>query len=209
MIYLSGCVRHPSAVDLPPFVGWMIEGFKPRSLHGRAWAADNGCFKNPDAYRVDKYLAWLDTFLDDDRSRCLFAVAPDRVGDPLATLRASLPVLPRIRDAGWPVAYVGQDGAQADTIPWDAFDCWFVGGSTEWKLSEASWALVAEAKARDKWVHVGRVNSLRRLRTCAMHGVNSVDGTYIAFGPDINTARLLGWFDTMERQPPLPIFTRP
>jgi hypothetical protein len=40
---------------------------------------------------------------------------------------------------------------------------------------------------------MGRVNSRRRLRLAAEWHVDSVDGTYLAFGPTVNSARLTSW----------------
>jgi hypothetical protein len=52
----------------------------------------------------------------------------------------------------------------------------FVGGSTEWKIeSLPMWGRVA--KSTGCYLHVGRVNSARRIRLCAMSGADSVDGT--------------------------------
>ncbi|MCG5464151.1 hypothetical protein MED01_002316 [Micromonospora sp. MED01] len=63
----------------------------------------------------------------------------------------------------------------------------------EWKVSAMAAAITAEAKRRGKWVHMGRVNSDKRIRRAREMGVDSGDGTYIAKGPDINLIRLLGW----------------
>jgi hypothetical protein len=45
--------------------------------------------------------------------------------------------------------------------------------------------------ARGLWCHMGRVNSLRRLRLAVQDGYDSVDGTFLAFGPDRKLPRLL------------------
>jgi hypothetical protein len=45
------------------------------------------------------------------------------------------------------------------------------------KLGPEVEAIVAEARARNVWVHMGRVNSLRRLAYAASIGCDSVDGT--------------------------------
>jgi hypothetical protein len=58
-----------------------------------------------------------------------------------------------------------------------ATDALFIGASTEWKLGPSAEALVAQAKDRGKWVHMGRVNSHRRIRYAASIGCDSVDGT--------------------------------
>lgn len=54
----------------------------------------------------------------------------------------------------------------------------FVGGSTEWKLATLpQWGrLGREAQA---WVHVGRVNSARRIAACASAEATSFDGTSV------------------------------
>lgn len=163
------------------------------------WAADTGCYSQGDAFDLTRYLTWLESRRQ-WRLTCLFATAPDVVGDAEATLARSLPVLPVIRAQGYKAALVAQDGQESLPAPWDAFDCLFVGGTTKWKLSAHAYALVAEARARGKWTHMGRVNSERRLRAARVGGYDSADGTYLAFGPDINTPRLMRWLDTLARQ---------
>lgn len=160
-----------------------------RILEGVTLAVDNGCFGA--GYPGDReWWAWLQKLPAD---RVKFAVAPDVVADARATLERSAPWLPRIRAAGFPAAFVAQDGLEEVVVPWDEFDALFVGGSTPWKLGAAARDLIAEAKARGKWVHMGRVNSLTRLRRAAFSGCDSADGTYIAFGPDRNLPRMLGF----------------
>lgn len=154
------------------------------------WAADNGCFTLGDRFVLDDYVAWLGSFDVDARRRCLFATAPDVVGDWEATLARSLPVLPLLRELGFPAALVVQDGATVDTIPWDELDAIFVGGSTEWKLSDAVGEILAEAGRLGKWTHMGRVNSIRRMREAGRLGAVSVDGTLLIFGPDANAPRI-------------------
>lgn len=157
---------------------------------GVAWCADNGCFSN----RWDEGRWW--SFLvahAEAASDCLFAVAPDVVGDAKATLAKSEPWLPKIRALGYPAALVAQDGLEDLLVPWASFDCLFIGGTTEWKLGPEARALTAEAKARGKWVHMGRVNSERRWLYAEAIGCDSVDGTFLTFGPDVNLPRLLAW----------------
>ncbi len=60
------------------------------------WAADNGCFTLGDRFELDSFLGWLGSFTVEARRRCLFATAPDVVGDWKATLARSLPVLDQI-----------------------------------------------------------------------------------------------------------------
>ncbi|WDZ87206.1 hypothetical protein [Micromonospora cathayae] len=68
----------------------------------------------------------------------------------------------------------------------------------EWKVSDMAAQVTAEAKRRGKWVHMGRVNSAARLARATQMGVDSTDGTYLAYGPDINLIRLLGWLQPTD-----------
>ena len=162
---------------------------------GIAWAADNGCFGK--GYPGDAaWLAWLSGM---DPAGCLFATAPDVVGDAASTLARSLPLLPAIRALGYPAALVAQDGLEALVVPWGEFDVLFIGGSTEWKLGRHARALVADAKRHGKRVHMGRVNSERRYRYATAIGCDSADGTFLTFGPDANLPRLLAWVRTIQQ----------
>lgn len=159
------------------------------------WAADNGCYARGAAFDLEHYLGWLHALAGrPDAEECLFATAPDVVGNAATTLERSLPVLPQIRAAGLPAAFVAQDGSEAPgMIPWDELDALFIGGSTAWKLSPAAANLVRQAKRRGKWVHMGRVNSLRRMKLAAGWGCDSADGTILAFGPTEHLAAVCGW----------------
>lgn len=166
---------------------------------GREWCADNSVFagKYPGD---DAYLAWLTNLLPVAEG-CRFVVAPDVVADALATLARSLPMLSKIRDLGFPVAFVAQDGLEyLNGIPWHLFDVLFIGGTTEWKLGPVVRGLVCEAKEQGKWVHMGRVNSHMRLRYALQIGCDSADGTYLVKGPDKNLPRLLGWLREVNAQ---------
>ena len=158
---------------------------------GLTWCADNGCFGK--GYPGDDaWMAWLTSHAD-DADTCAFAVAPDVVGDAAATLARSLPWLPQIRALGYPAALVAQDGLETLPVPWEAFDVLFIGGTTGWKLGRHARGLIQEAKAHGKRVHMGRVNSRQRYRYAEWLGCDSVDGTYLTYGPDTNLPRLLSW----------------
>lgn len=171
-----------------------------RRPEGSTWCADNGAFS--DRFDEDRWWAFLTRHADRADS-CVFAVAPDVVGDAQATYARSLPWLPKIRSLGYPAAYVAQDGQEDFDPPWDEFDCLFIGGSTDWKLGPHARDLAREAKTRGKWVHMGRVNSRLRLRYAIAIGCDSSDGTYLAFGPNVNLPRLLGWLRHEADQPAL------
>lgn len=162
------------------------------------WCADNAVFA--DRYPGDAaYLAWLDerTWAKD---RCAFAVAPDVVCDAQATLDRSAPVLGQIRRGGLPAALAAQNGLEHLRVPWPDFDVLFLGGDTDWKIGPYARQLTADARAHGKRVHMGRVNSRRRLRIAAQMGCHSADGTYLAFGPDTNLPGLLSWLGELDLQ---------
>ena len=168
---------------------------------GAVICADNGCFGG--GYPGDDgFAAWLETLLP-HQSRCVFAVAPDTPMDMTASLERSRPMLARIRGLGYPVALAAQNGAERMALPWDDFDVLFLGGDTTWKLGSHARALTAAARARGKHVHMGRVNSLRRLRYADAIGCDSADGTFLTFGPDRNLPELLGWLRAVNDQQPL------
>jgi EAL domain-containing protein (putative c-di-GMP-specific phosphodiesterase class I) len=80
----------------------------------------------------------------------------------------------------FPLAIVLQDGATIKNTPWQDIQAVFVGGSTDWKLGEEARHLIHYAKNNNLWVHVGRVNSIKRLRYCKENNVDSVDGLAFA-----------------------------
>ena len=192
------------------------------------WIADNGIYSN--AYPGDgPYITWLATHAD-YRTRCRFAVAPDVVADHHATLQRSWPLLRSIRRTIGRVALCAQNGATPNDMPWDHIDAVFLAGIVacapcryvpelaelprtncpaghrlaEWKLGPVAAAITAEAKHRRKWVHMGRVNSQERLTYATTIGCDSADGTYLAYGPDVNLPTLLRWLDPDDPrfQPP-------
>src|SRR5208282_3846784 len=62
---------------------------------------------------------------------------------------------------------------------WDTFDVGFIGGSTDWKLGPEAKRLTTEARKRGKLVHMGRVNSTKRLLVAQRFGCDTADGTYL------------------------------
>lgn len=201
-VYLTG-VSTPltrSAAAGQPLLGLLTtpaSGLHRQIGHYRLWAADNGCFTQGDRFDLERHLTWLDGL---PRDGCLFATAPDTVCDARATWERSAPALPRIRRLGFPAALVAQNGMEDLEVDWTAFDALFIGGDTDWKLSRTAADLAAEARARGLWTHMGRVNSYKRLKVAAAFGYDSVDGTYLGFGPRVNGPKLLDWLDRLSAE---------
>lgn len=169
---------------------------------GVRFAADNGCFGK--GYPGDEaWLAWLRDLHPELRHLCLFATAPDVVGDWEATVERSTPWLARVREMGYPVAIVAQNGMEWSAwSAWDEVDCLFIGGDTEWKLGPHARAAVTEALAHGKHVHMGRVNTRQRLRYADSIGCHGVDGTTLTFGPDRNLPPLIHWLAGLPSSTP-------
>lgn len=160
-------------------------------LPGVAWGADNGCY----ARGYPGHPAWS-TWLGRmarHRTTCLFATAPDVVGDAAATWQRSKGWLPMIRSLGYPAALVAQDGLTAERAPWDAFDVLFLGGTTEFKLGTDARRLTEAARSRGMPVHMGRVNSRKRLLYAHSIGCTSVDGTHLTFRPAVYLPQVQAW----------------
>jgi len=124
-------------------------------------------------------------------------VVPDIVAGGMRSLDYSLSWLPRLRGVA-PLLLAVQDGmTPADIRPLVGELGIFVGGTTDWKeLTLPLWG--ALARDTGAHLHVGRVNSSRRISLCAAAGADSIDGTS-ATRFSVTTPRL----DAARRQPDL------
>jgi hypothetical protein len=114
--------------------------------------------------------------------------------------------------AGGPrCAPCGYDGPGAKATPKSLPRCPYCGKrAREWKESPIAADLAAEALARGLKVHMGRVNSERRMRIATAYGCSTIDGTFVIKGPDKNIERMRKWYTNLpKRQAPhveLPLF---
>lgn len=141
----------------------------PYAIDNGAWGAYNqGVEWDPVRFKdlVDSLHAGAD-----------WTVAPDIVAGGMKSLARSekwLPILPGR------VLLAVQDGmTDRDVAPLVGERVGiFVGGSTEWKIrTMRMWGIVAAE--RNCWLHIGRVNSMRRIAMCAAAGAHSYDGTSV------------------------------
>jgi hypothetical protein len=148
----------------------MRPGFSCYAIDNGAW----GCHQRGVEWEPSKWLALVDRW----GAGAEWAVLPDVVMGGTASLARSVGWLPQVvgKCPRWLIAV--QDGmTDADLAPHLSPSVGvFVGGSTEWK--EQSLPMWGRAcRAAGAWLHVGRVNSARRIRLCAMAGADSIDGT--------------------------------
>jgi predicted nucleic acid binding AN1-type Zn finger protein len=76
---------------------------------------------------------------------------------------------------------VTQDGMTVLDIPWKEIDAIFIGGTNEHKFSYDVSSIISVALAHNIWVHVGRVNSAKRMNH--FWTADSWDGTTISYAP--------------------------
>jgi hypothetical protein len=95
------------------------------------------------------------------RGQCLFMAGGDIVGNSEATLETYAEFGHYF--TGWPLAYVAQNGAEDLPIPADCAAV-FIGGDTEWKVSDAAVSVIKRAQDMGKHIHIGRVNWFKRYK---------------------------------------------
>lgn len=159
----GGVLRTPSDLRNPEEI---IE------LGIKYWAMDNGCFQE---YKPHKIIRMMELYRD--IPNCLFMVVPDVVGNHDETLIMFRAWLGTIQSYGFPIAFVLQDGVKIEEIPFDSIQSIFIGGSTEFKYTAIVRDIVKIAKSKGKWVHCGRVNSIRRIIYMKSIGCDSIDGS--------------------------------
>lgn len=193
MIFLESGTRNFN--NYPEYFGHLVTPYtKPKIETGRLWGMDNGAFNGKFNERLwkqtlEKYKGF--------KKRCLFVVSPDSYMNAIETMELYRHYGWRIKSDGWKVAFVAQDGQESFRMP--EYDVLFIGGSTEWKLSDGAKNCILKAQKKNKWVHVGRVNTGKRIRHFQLLGVNSIDGTALAFGEDKN----FKWINKQLAQKPL------
>lgn len=173
-----------------PLLGRLVQprhydGMRRTTANRRVWAADNDCFQSLDADRYRRMVETLPT------EGCRFVTVPDVVADHQATLRLWSRWAQFVTGRGLPAAFVIQDGCERFAQVPDDAKAVFIGGTTRYKMSDMARQIVTEAKGRGMWVHMGRVNSFRRIVLARSWGCDSVDGTSFSMFSDTYIPRAL------------------
>lgn len=211
ILLVSGATKTLRGLPADAPVGHLLtpmNGNNPETIMatGRPVALDNGCGPRqdgtPGVFDEQRWVAFTNAIAAIRnkrgvagvmRSRVLWAACPDAVGNAAETLRLWRWYHHQLRGLGFPIAFVAQDGAENLPIPWEKMRCLFLGGSTAYKESSEARQLVIRAKQHGKLVHVGRVNSERRLRLFddlgsdargVPYAIDSIDGTQFSMFPD-------------------------
>jgi hypothetical protein len=161
----------------------------------RIYALDNGAWTSYREGRPFDDRAFL-TAVETLGAGAQFIVAPDIVCGGLASLCLSEAWLPRLAGIGRRRLVAVQNGM----VPADLRSLLssevgiFVGGDTAWK--ESTLPLWGElAREVGCYLHVGRVNTARRIRLCQLAGAHSFDGTSAS-----RFAKTIDLLDSARRQ---------
>jgi hypothetical protein len=169
-----------------------------RRPEGMRYAIGNGAwtaYQRGEAFDESAFLAVVEKLGEGAD----WIVLPDIVQGGLASLEYSLRWMDRLRGMPTQLLIAVQDGMQLDDVArfLSPVAGIFIGGSTEWKEATAeAWGLLA--RRRNGHLHVGRVNSARRIHISAAAGANSFDGS----GPS-RFSNALPRLDRAKRQPDL------
>lgn len=172
----------------PGRIGWLISpGSWKTPPSWMPYALDNGAygaFLNQQPFNDDLFLKLLESARF--HYRPLWVAVPDVVMDAKSTLAMWPRWVPIIKNImpNVKLAFVVQDGMTPKDVPSDA-NVIFVGGSTEWKFRT-----LRDWTSNFERVHVGRVNSERKLWQCLDAGVESCDGTGWMRGGEVRLKEL-------------------
>ena len=171
--------------------------YSPGAQRGPKWylpyGLDNERFTAGPDWSESKWIALLDWARLSGQNP-LWTLVPDVVGSRDGTLADWERYSPIAASYGWPLAFAVQDGMGPSDVPRSA-DVIFVGGSTEWK-----WRTYQMWCREFPHVHVGRVNTYRRLWDCHDAGAKSTDGTGFTRGCQRQLRGLFAYFAESSEQ---------
>lgn len=151
---------------------WRHEGF-PYALDNGAWSY----YQQGESFNEERFWGLLYAM----GPAADFITVPDIVAGGLESLRFSEAWLPKLEGFGRLLLIPVQDGmrpADVNGVLSNRVGI-FVGGTTEFKLASLqSWGELA--RKRNCYLHVGRVNTRRRIKACAMAGAHSFDGSSVS-----------------------------
>jgi len=150
--------------------------------HNVMWSIDNFAFTK---FPENKFKKLLETYKEFSHL-CSWVTSPDTFADYPSTLKRFYQWSQYINHMGYKRAIVIQNNAHKYKIPYDDLDCVFVGCSDEYKFSHYVLDIVQECKSRNIVTHMGRVNSIKRIKWCFENGFDTVDGSSYARFPDKN-----------------------
>lgn len=193
LILVSGATKTLQKLKGHPHLGQLITPQDGnRIIEGLPFAADNAAYSN---WNEIKFLKMLDKL---NGKNPLWVASPDVVGDAIATGKLfdlwhyEISVKRKL-----PIALVLQNGQEAIGLPSSSkYDAVFIGGDNNFKLGKyVKNYCIPRAKENGKWVHMGRVNSWKRLQYAYEIGCDSVDGSGFSRFPDTYILRYITYLE--------------
>lgn len=179
-------------------LGYLVTPFSHTKLDevkNKVYAIDNGAFAGLDE---KKFMKIVNNYKNNKKE--IFIAVPDIVGDHKATLKMFYNWRNILND--YNLGFVAQDGMTKNDIPKEA-QAIFIGGSTEFKLGKIAYEIIQTAKEKGLWVHMGRVNSLKRIKYAYESKVDSIDGTKYAMFDKVHLKKALDYISSLQKQIPL------
>jgi hypothetical protein len=197
ILLVSGATKTVNRFRMNPYIGALLTpraGNSQKSREGLVWAADNSAFANFDE---KSFLKMIEKIQGSD---CKFVSCPDVVANGESTLKLFYHWMPIIKSFNLPVALVIQNGMKLKDIPFEKLDAIFVGGNDEFKLGKEARRICIEAKKRSKWLHMGRVNTLKRIKYAFELNCDSIDGSGFSMFPDTYIPKTLKYLEELHDQ---------
>jgi len=163
------------------------------------YVAENGRFNS--GWSEDVYFKHLEKVSEHPIAPQWLSVL-DVVGDHAKTLAEWKMWYGELRNYGWPLAFVAQDGCEPSDVPKEA-EVVFIGGTTTWKRRNIY-------KFCDYFprVHVGRINTAKWLKVCHDAGAESVDGTGWFRGDRVQLSWLVKFLEGEHSPNPRPLLDK-
>lgn len=197
ILFVSGATKTIEKYRGNPYLGCFLTprtGNSENSRRNCLWAADNAAFSN---FNEHSFIKMLERIKGSD---CKFVACPDKVCDGQETIKLFYEWQSIIRKYNLPVALVIQNGMKLSDIPFNMIDAIFIGGDNEFKLGPDAREITEQAKLLGKWIHMGRVNTNKRLKYAFEIGCDSVDGSGYSMFPEIMIPRALKFLDQIHSQ---------
>lgn len=188
-----GCLVVPGARNKPDAI---------QSL-GLTTSADNGAFSGLD---VGAFCSMLGQY-QEAKIPLEWVACPDVVGDDVSTFGLWVQWHKIIRAFGFRPALVLQDGMELMDIIAFKPPAVFIGGSTDYKLGPVVRKIVQWARSENKPVHMGRVNTEKRIRYAVEIGCTSCDGSGFSKWPDKRIPLGIKWIKRAIRAKSQPRLT--
>lgn len=190
LLLVSGATKTVNKNISSKYLGVLLTpqaGNKPHNI--LPFAADNAAFSSWSQPKFEKMISNLVAY------EPMWVACPDVVGDAKETYKLFNFWQPLIKILGLPVAYVLQNGQESIGVPWDDVDALFIGGDNDFKLGSYAKYVTSQARSRNKMVHMGRVNSIKRIKYAIDIGCTSVDGTSCSRFPDTYIPKFLNFIE--------------